>query len=279
MLFGRSQNIKFETGVGTYSVVTDREHKDSQITATDHEAALLIEFFGLENIQRGNVSSNPEKAKQKFKRYPDGSEILLNLVFPKVEKKELRLYLAEGAGFKPFGLDIWFMFKRESELWIGAMDETSWRNQNRILVYDESEGTYQDSLQELDNIKMDKLKARDIYRRDRTIAIERMALANYQCEGDSQHKLFLSHSTKKPYLEAHHLIPMGLQSNVQSALDTSENIYCLCPSCHRAIHYAEKSVSKNIIDSLVGKRPEVLKTFKINIGDIYNYYAVENIVD
>jgi hypothetical protein len=57
MLFGRSQNIKFETGVGTYSVVTDREHKDTQITATDHEAALLIEFFGLENIQRGNVKS------------------------------------------------------------------------------------------------------------------------------------------------------------------------------------------------------------------------------
>ncbi len=167
MRFGKSQHIKFNSETGAYSVVTPRENYDSQITATDEEANLLLSFFGKENIQIGNVKSNPEKAKQAFYLYPEGNEISLNLVFPKPEKPELRLYLSARAGFKPDGDDIWFIFQQDDKLWIGAMNETLWRSQNQVLVYDESEGNYQDSLQELDEIKFNKLKSRDVYSRDR----------------------------------------------------------------------------------------------------------------
>ena len=64
MQFGKSQKIKFESDNGTYSIVTPRENKDSQITATGEEAQLFISFFGRENIQLGNVGSNPEKARK-----------------------------------------------------------------------------------------------------------------------------------------------------------------------------------------------------------------------
>jgi len=211
MRFGKSQKIKFSSESGAYSVVTPREHYDSQITATDEEANLLISFFGRENIQIGNVKSNPEKASKKFRHYPSGKRINLNLVYPKPEKTELRLYLSQRARFKPDGEDVWFIFETNKELWIGSMNEVQWRNQNQILIYDESEGNYQDSLQELDDIKINKLKARDVYTRDRKKAIRRMELSNYQCEINERHNLFLSRATKKPYLEAHHLIPMSLK--------------------------------------------------------------------
>ncbi len=184
MQFGKSQHIKFDSENGTYSVVTPRENYDSQITATDEEAKLLLSFFGKENIPIGNVKSNPKKAKQAFYLYPEGNEISLNLVYPKPEKPELRLYLSARAGFKPDSDDIWFIFQQDNKLWIGAMSETLWRSQNQVLVYDESEGNYQDSLQELDEIKFNNLKSRDAYSRDRKKAIKRMELAGYQCEHD-----------------------------------------------------------------------------------------------
>jgi len=278
MRFGKSQQVKFNSDIGAYSVVTSRENYDSQITVTDEEANLLLSFFGKENIQIGNVKSNREKAKQTFFLYPDGKEINLNLVFPKPEKSELRLYISARAGFKPDADDIWFIFEQGGKLWIGAMSEVLWRSQNQILVYDESEGNYQDSLQELDEVKFNKLKSRDVYARDRKKAIKRMEMAGYQCEYNNSHNLFLSRSTKNPYLEAHHLIPMSLQKNIETSLDTLDNIFCLCPHCHRAIHLAEKTTTKTIIDSLVDKRPSVLDILENNISDIYNYYSVENIV-
>jgi len=278
MKFGPSQRTRFESNAGAYSLVTDREFVDSQITATDYEAELLMGFFGSDNIQVGNVRSNPDKARKTFKLYPDGAEVNLNLVYPKPAKTELRLYLSERAGFKPLAESVWFIFALKNELWIGAMPENIWRNENQILIYDQEDGTYQDSLQELDEIKVNKLKSRDIFARDRNKALERMAESSYQCEFDTSHELFISYSSNMPYLEAHHLLPMSLQKETSVSLDIKENIFCLCPYCHRAIHHAEKHLVKGIIDKLVDNRPDVLNILNNNIDDVYNYYTVESIV-
>ncbi len=277
MKFRKSQKIRFDSHSGAYSIVTPRENYDSQITATDVEAELLISFFGKETIQIGNVKSNPTKAKKTFKLFPSGKEICLNLVFPKPAKPELRLYLSVRAGYKPMPNDIWFIFEKDKNLWIGSLDEHSWRNQNKILVCDESEYEYQEAIQELDEIKVRKLNARDVFIRDRKIALERMNTSNYLCEFDKSHHLFLSRFTGKPYLEAHHLIPMSLQKEVNQPLDIIDNIYCLCPYCHRAIHHSEKNLTRNIIETLVDKRPSVLNILDNDVTDIFNYYAVEDI--
>jgi len=178
---------------------------------------------------------------------------------------------------KPESDDIWFLFEKGKDLWIGSLDEKSWRNQSRILVYDESESEYQDSIQELDEIKVSKLKSKDVFVRDRRKALERMEAAKYLCEFNSSHKLFISRFTGKPYLEAHHLIPMSLQKDTDKQLDTIENIYCLCPYCHRAIHHAEKDTTRDIIETLVNQRPSVLSILNNDVSDIYNFYAVEEI--
>jgi hypothetical protein len=277
MQFGANQKLKFNTETGSYSIVTERENYDSQITATDSEADLLVNFFGRESIQIGNVASNKTKAQKKFRLYPDGEEINLNLVFPKPDKTELRLYLSTKAGFKPIPNSIWFMFERDSVLWIGSMPEADWRDENTIVVYDETEGAFQDSLLELDEIKVNKLKARDVFSRDRNIALERLKIEKYTCEYNPSHTLFNSRHTQLPYLEAHHLIPMALQKVIQKKLDVIENVFSLCPYCHRAIHHAEYELTRNIIGKLVDKRPQLLENMSLNTADIFGFYSVEDI--
>ncbi len=83
-----------------------------------------------------------------------------------------------------------------------------------------------------------------------------------------------SRHTNRPYLEAHHLIPMSLQKDTQKKLDVLDNIFSLCPYCHRAIHHADKNLTINIIDKLVDKRPKVLDIINLQRPDMYSFYAV-----
>lgn len=80
-----------------------------------------------------------------------------------------------------------------------------------------------------------------------------------------------------PYLEAHHLVPISLQKSLETNLDLLDNIYCLCPFCHRAIHHAEIECTKQIIDRLIDKRHNILDHLKIGQTDLYQIYAVEEI--
>lgn len=278
MKFSFNQFTKFGTKNGSYSIVTEREYIDSQITATDAEADLLLNYFGPSNITIGNVKSNPQLSRKEFCLYPSGKKIYLNLVFPKPEKHELRLYIASRAGFKPLPHSIWFLFVKNGKIWIGSLNEKVWRMENSILLLDESDQFYQDNIIETDKIKSSHLTAKDIFSRDRKKAIKRMELEKYHCEYDVKHNLFISRGTKFPYLEAHHLIPISLQKSLKTNLDLLENIYCLCPFCHRAIHHAEVDCTKKIIDKLINKRHKILDHLKIGQSDLYQIYAVEEII-
>ena len=71
----------------------------------------------------------------------------------------------------------------------------------------------------------------------RTQAIE---FADYSCEINRKHESFIAERNKKPYMEGHHAIPMKLQPQFDKSLDVYANIICLCPLCHRKIHYGLK---------------------------------------
>lgn len=116
-----------------------------------------------------------------------------------------------------------------------------------------------------------------VFARDRNLALKRIEIENFKCEFDFSHQLFESHHTNRPYLEAHHLIPIALQKDTQQKLDVLVNIFSLCPYCHRAIHHADKGLTRNIIDKLVDKRPEVLSLMDITKPDMYSFYSVEDI--
>jgi len=65
------------------------------------------------------------------------------------------------------------------------------------------------------------------WRRDPKMAVRALELADFKCEIDEAHSTFVARSTKRNFVEAHHLIPIAEQSNHKFSLDVPENIVAL----------------------------------------------------
>lgn len=87
--------------------------------------------------------------------------------------------------------------------------------------------------------------------------------ANYKCNIDESHQSFIS-KRGKPYMEAHHLIPLSAQDNFSYGLDADANIVCLCPNCHRNLHYGKDI--KDMLNKLYDLRVKELEESGINIS-------------
>ena len=126
MRFGVGLMQYFQADDGAWSEVTRTEVADSQITLTDKEAVLMTAFFGRDQIHTGGVALNPVKSLKTFYLYPTGRPITLNLIFPKPNKPELRLYLNSRKGFKPQASDIWFFYVKYDRLFLGSLKPADW---------------------------------------------------------------------------------------------------------------------------------------------------------
>ena len=92
-------------------------------------------------------------------------------------------------------------------------------------------------------------------------AYAKQALVNseFLCETDSSHKTFLTNKGV-PYMEGHHLIPctvnnaMYFWNKFEKSIDCVENIVCLCPTCHRRIHFGSKEEKESVIKILYNKQ-------------------------
>ncbi len=124
--FGDVHRRFFKAEAGTYSKVTPREADASEVNLTGPEARLAEQFFGRERIHAGAVRTDPAAAAQRFKAYPGGELVYLNLVYPKPDRTEMRLYLSAQKGFKPPGGSIWFLFQRGRDLFVGFMPADDW---------------------------------------------------------------------------------------------------------------------------------------------------------
>lgn len=250
---------------GSYSPVTDREIYDSQITATDSEAKLLVEFFGRsgEGIYVGNVNSNKAAARKQFRLFPSGERIFLNLVYPKPNKAELRLYLSSRAGFMPQNGDVWFLFvsRTDGTLWIGTLSEQKWRELNDGSSIEQEAGQKEKKAE-----------------RDPALVKKRMELSKFKCEYSESHKLFIAKSSGCNYVEVHHVIPMKFQKDFAGKkLDHLNNLYSLCPYCHAAVHYADGRVARKLLSRMYDER-SIGFHYGISKLNLYQLYSVEEIV-
>ncbi|WP_161625583.1 HNH endonuclease [Cyclobacterium qasimii] len=245
-----------------------------------------MDHFGLENIQVGNVAANREKASQTFTLYPDNIEIQLNLVFPKPEKPELRLYISSRAGFKPFAGNIWFLFKKNNVLNIGSLPIAEWNSLNQN---DDQDDYYQRSIEssigEDNNYVIDPkgristqiVGGRIITVRDPRLARMRFDIVGNRCEVDPSHQTFVAQRTQLPYVEAHHFIPIKFQHLFGDPLDNLVNIVALCPNCHRGIHHAVVEHKYELIENIYAKRTQIHHHFSID--DIAQFYNAITISD
>ena len=116
------------------------------------------------------------------------------------------------------------------------------------------------------------------YSRNPGVAKGRLEEIGYKCEVDPNHITFTSRATKKPYIEAHHLVPVGRQGDFPNAnLDVPENILALCPLCHRKFHHAVREPQFELVDKFLQLKKDKLKSRGIIISteELRRYYAVE----
>lgn len=96
--------------------------------------------------------------------------------------------------------------------------------------------------------------------------------AGYNCEIDMNHVTFTAKSTNHPYMEGHHILPMRYQEKFSSSLDVYANIICLCPICHRLLHYGVASEKQFALNKIYAERAQrlALSGIKISKSDFEN---------
>jgi len=96
---------------------------------------------------------------------------------------------------------------------------------------------------------------------------------SYVCEVGA-HPTFVSRASNKPYVEAHHLIPVGYQDEFKYSLDVPENILILCPLCHRVFHHSQPECRDVILEKFYHERSAGLaaRGIEISLAKLKEYY-------
>lgn len=105
-----------------------------------------------------------------------------------------------------------------------------------------------------------------VYRRSNILRTQALNIADYSCEIDQSHKSFIAENNNKPYMEGHHAIPMKLQKQFDHSLDVYANIICLCPICHRKIHYGLLEERKKMMQIIYYDRADRLANSGIKLS-------------
>ncbi len=65
------------------------------------------------------------------------------------------------------------------------------------------------------------------------------------------------------YFEAHHLIPIASQGLFGVSLDVLANTICLCPECHRFLHYGRSDERREALKKIYTNRADSLKAVQL----------------
>lgn len=118
---------------------------------------------------------------------------------------------------------------------------------------------YQNNIEKMDII-VDKPQmvnyTHTAWKRNQIIVDQVIENAKYNCEYNNDHNTFTAESTGKPFMEGHHLIPLKYQNKFNHGIDIYANIVCLCPICHRLIHFGIFKEKQYILDKLYSERKE-----------------------
>lgn len=110
----------------------------------------------------------------------------------------------------------------------------------------------------------------------RIYSVGKTALKNscYLCYVDANHETFVTDNGTQ-YMEAHHLIPFKYQKDFSASLQVQANIVCLCPQCHRELHYGKNR--KVLLKRLYDDRIESLKKCELDIPfeELLKYYEIK----
>lgn len=111
------------------------------------------------------------------------------------------------------------------------------------------------------------------YKTNARISKTAIDMQEYKCLYNFEHKTFIS-KLGKPYMEAHHLIPMAAQKDFDINIDRVENIISICPICHSAIHLGDDATRLELLKKLYDIKEIELKNVGLNIsfGELFSKY-------
>ena len=105
-------------------------------------------------------------------------------------------------------------------------------------------------------------------KKNAAIAKKVLVDCRYRCLCDSSHTTFITPKNAQ-YMEGHHLIPCTVSNSEEfkgkSKLDREENIVCICPNCHRAIHFGNKETREMLITILYNEQKGKLFSVGLHI--------------
>ena len=104
------------------------------------------------------------------------------------------------------------------------------------------------------------------WKRSTILRNQAIEYAGYSCEMNHNHNSFIAARTNKMYMEAHHVLPLHLQKHFLHSLDVYANLICLCPICHRRIHYGLFEERKEMIDKIYEERIDRLAKSGLRLG-------------
>jgi 5-methylcytosine-specific restriction protein A len=108
--------------------------------------------------------------------------------------------------------------------------------------------------------KLRKNEATSTWVRDPKIRDASLNKSGFKCEGDNSHITFQVGGNN--FMEGHHLIPLEFQSQFPNkSLDFIDNVFSLCPNCHRRIHYSERSDRLSLVRRLYELRQDKFKIY------------------
>ena len=266
-----------EKGAGSRITPRDEGPK-GQITITkSYERPIFEEHFG--GFLKGKKEELGEACLNEFKIFPSGETVRLPILLrPGEQRDELRLYMNAGV-FRPASDMFWFAYLKEGYLWLGSLSEAE-LNQIRIGAYlnlqDGIQETPEDNYQNLVNDpRKPKQTTREVtaYQRDSNIAKAVLENSDYICEILPKHPNFISKKSGKPYLEAHHFVPIFEQRRFpEHNLDVRENICILNPYSHRLVHHANYADIEAHIKKLAEPREEFLKELGLSVDRVLKIY-------
>ena len=104
------------------------------------------------------------------------------------------------------------------------------------------------------------------WKRSAIIREQVLEAAEYRCEIDPTHKSFVVEHTNHQYAEGHHVIALNKQDRIPYSLDVYANIICLCPVCHRLLHYGSPHEKKPVAKIIYDKRANRLAKSGIKLS-------------
>jgi len=118
--------------------------------------------------------------------------------------------------------------------------------------------------------------------KDSKISKSALIAAKFTCTINPAHITFIT-KHNIPYMEGHHLIPCTVTNSeyfkerFNKNIDCFENIVCICPNCHREVHYGEWNSKSEKIKIMLKKQQEKLKRVGLMISDeeLLNLYKRE----